>query len=39
MRALLKKIILWALSDGAAGIPSSAADLDKLAAELKKGSV
>jgi len=36
MRALLKMIILWALSSGAADAPSAAAELDRLAAELKK---
>jgi len=36
MRALLKKIILWALADGALGAASAAAELDRLAAELKR---
>ncbi len=34
MRALLRKIIIWALN--IPDQPSQAADLDKLAAELKK---
>jgi hypothetical protein len=36
MRALLKKIIVWALTDGASGLTNAAADLDKLAASLKR---
>jgi len=35
MRGLLKRIILWALSDGAVDTPSAAADLDAQAAALK----
>lgn len=33
MRALLKRLILWALADGVVENPNMAADLDKLAAE------
>jgi hypothetical protein len=36
MRALLKKIIIWALASGATDVAGAAAELDKLAAELKK---
>lgn len=36
MRTLLKRIILWALADGAPTVtPSAAAELDKIAADLK----
>lgn len=34
MRALLKRLILWALADGVVDAPNSAAELDKLAATL-----
>lgn len=36
MRAWLKKMILWALSDGAAGVADTATGLDALAQSLKK---
>jgi hypothetical protein len=36
MRALLKRIILWALASGTDDQASAAAELDRLAAELKK---
>lgn len=35
MRALLKKLILWALSDGQSADSSQAAVLDQIAKELK----
>lgn len=36
MRALLRRIILWALASGNTPVPNAAAEIDALAKELRK---